>query len=60
MTRLGADLCSTAFGAELLAKWSEHAADSLRPGSRVLTLSMPLTHEAFRLEAMHTDPTGGS
>ena len=43
-------LCSTAFTHEMLERWSAHAARSLRAGSRVITLSKPLSHRAFELE----------
>ena len=43
-------MCCTAFRAETLRTWSVHAAATLRPGSRVITISKPLTHAAFALE----------
>jgi hypothetical protein len=44
-------LCSTAFTSGYITRWCAHAARTLRPGSRVVCLSVPLPHSAFALEA---------
>lgn len=44
-------LCSTAFTPSLLLRFVGHAAQQLKPGSRVITLTHPLVHPAFELEA---------
>jgi hypothetical protein len=43
-------MCSTAFTAELIEQWCEHAVRTLRPGSVVISLSARLPHRAFALE----------
>ena len=43
-------MTTTVFGEELMRRFAQRAAESLRAGSRVITLaSNPLEHEAFAL-----------
>ena len=44
-------MTTTLFDDEFMARFAEKAADTLRSGSRVVTLSTPLQHEAFEVEA---------
>ena len=54
-------LCSTVFPNETLAAWSEHAAKTMRIGSRVITPAFPLSHTCFEVErTMKADCSWGT